>query len=132
MTETPMTENVICLSEVEIIANYNRVQWAEGLILQLPATHEGRNGWLMNYGIKVEADAFRKAWMRGNPNPERPAHWPPESVDPDLILARQVATKHWPNATLLGDSNYILQAVLEGIKLGKEQARGPLALRANR
>ena len=127
MTETPMTENVICLSEVEIIANYTRVQWAEGLILQLPATHEGRNGWLMNYGIKVEADAFRKAWMRENPNLERPSHWPPEQVDPDLISARQVIAGIWPHSSnyyLSGkyDTEPVLQAVLAGIKLGRGQA----------
>lgn len=42
--------NVIILTPAEIQSNYNRVQWAEGLIRQLPETHEGRNSWLLNYG----------------------------------------------------------------------------------
>lgn len=30
-------------------------QWAEGLIVQLPDTHEGRNSWLLNHGKGDEA-----------------------------------------------------------------------------
>lgn len=41
---------VIKLTPAEIQSNYNRVQWAEGLIRQLPETHDGRNSWLLNYG----------------------------------------------------------------------------------
>lgn len=33
----------------------DRVRWAEGLIQQLPADHDGRNSWLLNYGTSHEA-----------------------------------------------------------------------------
>lgn len=41
---------VIVLTPAEIQSKYSRVQWAEGLIRQLPEDHEGRNSWLLNYG----------------------------------------------------------------------------------
>ena len=122
-------ENVIFLSEVEITANCSRVQWAEGLILLLtPAHPNNKDRWLMNYGVKAEAVALREKWMRENPNLERPAHWPPTPVDPDRILARQVAAGIWPSYAggyLNGnyDTDPVLQAVLAGIKLGREQGR---------
>lgn len=40
---------VILLTAAEIQSGSSRVKWAEGLIRQLPETHEGRNSWLMNY-----------------------------------------------------------------------------------
>lgn len=46
----PPAEYIIELTPAEIRSNYNRVQWADGLIRQLPETHEGRNSWLLNYG----------------------------------------------------------------------------------
>lgn len=36
-----------------------RVKWAEGLISQLPKTHDGRNSWLLNYGVGEEAEMLR-------------------------------------------------------------------------
>ena len=36
-----------------------RVDWAEGLISQLPSNHDGRNSWLLNYGVKEEACLMR-------------------------------------------------------------------------
>lgn len=33
--------------------------WAESLIRQLPEDHDGRNSWLLNYGISEEADRLR-------------------------------------------------------------------------
>ena len=39
----------ILLTPAEIQSGSSRVKWAEGLIRQLPETHEGRNSWLMNY-----------------------------------------------------------------------------------
>lgn len=36
-----------------------RVDWAEGLILQLPKDHDGRNSWLLNYGRGIEAQNLR-------------------------------------------------------------------------
>lgn len=41
------------------------VRWAEDLIRQLPADHDGRNSWLLNYGTdKAERQA---EWARRNP-----------------------------------------------------------------
>lgn len=43
-------KNSIPLTPAEIQSKLSRVRWAEGLISQLPADHEGRNSWLLNYG----------------------------------------------------------------------------------
>ena len=40
-------------------SNTSRVKFAEGLIRQLPATHDGRNTWLLNYGTSEEAVDLR-------------------------------------------------------------------------
>jgi len=40
----------IQLTEAEIRSGVDRVRWAEGLIRQLPANHDGRNSWLLNSG----------------------------------------------------------------------------------
>lgn len=54
----------IKLLKHEIQSNYDRVQWAEGLIKQLPETHEGRNSWLLNYeGEKHKADKVSLALL---------------------------------------------------------------------
>ena len=50
----------IKLSKAELQSNISRVAWAEGLILQLPKEHEGRNSWLLNYGIGIDAIMMRK------------------------------------------------------------------------
>lgn len=42
------------LTAAEIQSGSTRVDWAEGLIKQLPENHEGRNSWLLNYGRKNE------------------------------------------------------------------------------
>jgi hypothetical protein len=52
-------EKIIQLSKGELQSGSTRVDWAEGLIEQLPATHEGRNSWLMNYGVRKEARSIR-------------------------------------------------------------------------
>jgi hypothetical protein len=49
----------IKLNTAEIQSKRNRVEWAEGLILQLPDNHDGRNSWLMNYGKDKEAQGLR-------------------------------------------------------------------------
>lgn len=46
---------VIILAEDERQSGHDRVRWAEGLIRQLPANHDGRNSWLLNYGTKKDA-----------------------------------------------------------------------------
>lgn len=38
------------------------LRWAEGLIKQLPLSHEGRNSWLMNFGHGQETDDLRLLW----------------------------------------------------------------------
>jgi hypothetical protein len=35
-------------TKAETQSGYDRVRWAEGLIRQLPADHEGGNRWLLN------------------------------------------------------------------------------------
>jgi hypothetical protein len=56
-------------------------KWAEGLIVQLPDTHDGRNSWLLNHGLSSEADRQRaeyNARMQAAQNPRRVSA-PPES-----------------------------------------------------
>jgi len=61
----------IQLTDAEIQSGYDRVRWAEGLIRQLPADHEGRNSWLLNYGTGPDVDELRKQWEKisGRPFP---------------------------------------------------------------
>lgn len=47
------------MTNAEIQSGLDRVKWAEGLILQLPETHDGRNSWLLNYGKGSEAQDLR-------------------------------------------------------------------------
>ncbi len=49
----------IKLNKHELQSGSNRVNHAEGLVLQLPENHDGRNTWLLNYGIKEEAQKLR-------------------------------------------------------------------------
>jgi hypothetical protein len=51
--------SVIRLTKAEAQSGLNRLRFAEGLILQLPADHDGRNTWLLNYGTGPEAAALR-------------------------------------------------------------------------
>lgn len=51
----------ITLSSYETQSGLNRVQHAENLIMQLPQEHDGRNTWLLNYGVKKEAKEKREA-----------------------------------------------------------------------
>jgi hypothetical protein len=60
-SETPARARVINLTVTEIQSGLSRVRWAENLISQLPANHEGRNSWLLNYGIGERAQALRTA-----------------------------------------------------------------------
>ena len=61
-------EMEVKLTKAEAQSGLSRVRYAENLILQLPADHEGRNTWLMNYGVRGEARAFRAeqklGWVR--------------------------------------------------------------------
>jgi hypothetical protein len=51
----------IKLTAAEIQSNHSRQRWAEGLILQLPVGHDGRDSWLLNFGTGDEAKNLRKA-----------------------------------------------------------------------
>ena len=51
--------NALKLTAAEKQSGYSRQRWAEGLIVQLPADHDGRNSWLMNYGVGEEATKLR-------------------------------------------------------------------------
>jgi len=53
--------DVIFNCSAETQSGYSRLQWAEDLITQLPKEHEGRNSWLLNYGVGEEAQSRRKA-----------------------------------------------------------------------
>lgn len=53
-------KTIIKLNNAEIQSTYDRVKSAEGLILQLPKEHDGRNTWLLNYGISDEAKELRQ------------------------------------------------------------------------
>lgn len=48
-------------SKAEMLCGLNRVKWAEGLISQLSPKHEGRNSWLLNFGIGEESVDLRKS-----------------------------------------------------------------------
>lgn len=52
-----MERGAIELSELELRTGIDRLRWAEGLIRQLPADHEGRNSWLLNFGSGEPDDA---------------------------------------------------------------------------
>ena len=57
------------LTEAEAISGFDRVLWAESLIVQLPQTHKGRNSWLLNFGRGEEAEAKREEWKLRNGRP---------------------------------------------------------------
>lgn len=51
---------VIKLNAAEVQSGFDRVGWAEGLILQLSDHHDGRNSWLLNYGRGIVAAELRR------------------------------------------------------------------------
>lgn len=52
----------IPITEAEAKSGFDRVRWAESLIVLLPSEHEGRNSWLLNFGVGEEAVEIRAAW----------------------------------------------------------------------
>ena len=66
--------NVIKLTPAEVQSGHDRVRWAQALIEQLPGDHDGRNSWLLNYGVGAEAVAAAKRWVSNNPTSDIPAH----------------------------------------------------------
>ena len=61
----PEVDGIIKLSKFEIQSGIDRVNHAEGLISQLPAMHDGRNTWLLNYGRRKESWDKRAKKMLG-------------------------------------------------------------------
>jgi hypothetical protein len=54
-----VTRASIALTPHELQSGLDRQRHAELLILQLPADHDGRNTWLLNYGVGREAAMLR-------------------------------------------------------------------------
>ena len=54
-----MQPKIILLNKAEVQSGLNRQRAAELLISQLPKDHDGRNAWLLNYGIGKEAQLLR-------------------------------------------------------------------------
>lgn len=79
-----MATNTITLTPAELQSGLDRQRWAEGLIQQLPSNHDGRNSWLLNYGVSDEAKKLREglgiqfdADVRAATTPRRMAFFPP-------------------------------------------------------
>ena len=54
-----MQPKIILLNKAEVQSGLDRQRSAELLITQLPKDHDGRNTWLLNYGIGKEAQMLR-------------------------------------------------------------------------
>jgi hypothetical protein len=54
-----MNKRAVFFTKAEVQSGLDRIRNAEGLITQLPVTHNGRNTWLMNYGTGAEAQELR-------------------------------------------------------------------------
>jgi len=70
----------IPLTPAEIQSNHSRVNWAEGLIRQLPEDHDGRNSWLLNYGNAPRPKDYAAA-----PTEAKPAQQ--DAVDAEQVEA---------------------------------------------
>jgi hypothetical protein len=77
-------DSVIRLTRAEIQSGSDRQQWAEGLILQLPPTHDGRNSWLMNYGTSDTARRLRAKHFHPFNELSRAINPPADIAPPDL------------------------------------------------
>lgn len=53
-------KTIINLNKAEIQSNFSRISFAERLILQLPLEHDGKNTWLLNYGLGEESINLRE------------------------------------------------------------------------
>lgn len=82
---------VIFLNTAEIQSNTSRVAWAEGLIRQLPENHEGRNSWLLNYGVSNEAKGMRAEYEKVDHRIEWNTHT--NSLDPITELSKPLLKK---------------------------------------
>jgi hypothetical protein len=59
LDELQLLTHVIVLNNVEQRSKLTRVLSAEHLIQQLPKEHQGRNSWLLNYGVEEESIQMR-------------------------------------------------------------------------
>lgn len=73
--------DAIELTPAEIQSGLDRVRWAEGLILQLPDNHDGRNSWLLNYGTSDEADRIRRETEQHRLDYSQPGYEPHTSKE---------------------------------------------------
>jgi hypothetical protein len=51
---------MINFTPAEVQSAHDRQRYAEGLILQLPKDHDGRNSWLLNFGRGEEARVLQR------------------------------------------------------------------------
>lgn len=97
----------IKLSDHEIQSGSSRVKWAEGLIEQLPATHEGRNSWLLNYGIGSVACAMKinraKSDIASN---RKPSGW---DVDTQSLETRNNTTNEKAEEDMSKNKNFKIE-----------------------
>lgn len=60
-----MSQRSIQLTSAEIQSGLDRQRHAELLILLLPPDHDGRNTWLLNYGVSPTAQMLRACRANG-------------------------------------------------------------------
>jgi len=68
--ETLGSDGVTYLNKAEIKSGVSRVKWAEGLIRQLPESHDGRNSWLLNYGSQNNETSTERAIIEASKKAE--------------------------------------------------------------
>jgi hypothetical protein len=85
--QEPEMDDATPPSAAEAQSGLSRVQFAEGLIQQIPDDHDGRNTWLLNYGTGDEAKALRLkhaiAWDPATQSAEAVNRGPIELRTPD-------------------------------------------------
>lgn len=139
---------VIHLTPHEIQSGSTRVDWAEGLIRQLPETHDGRNSWLLNYG----SDYIRRQaeWALRNPNSslaealtasqQAPDDSPPEFVEirrthggigiparDEWLRCPVVDSEGWSRGVLVVRDGMALRAVMLGKNCRRAAAPHPVS-----
>lgn len=105
------------------------LKWTEGLILQLPETHDGRNTWLLNHGRGEEAVKLRRKHPDGH---KIQVSEEPSLVDAGLLIlsalsdmdnqvAEDLAKRHGIDAdstriTIVGQRDAIPQEIMRVIR----------------
>lgn len=75
-------------------ATLDCLRWAEGLIKQLPLSHDGRNSWLMNFGKGQETDDLRRIW-EGRSGQAYPVKAPTQDLAVNAYGAGQADAVAW-------------------------------------